>query len=82
MSDDSGLEAGVRADPPVVKIDPLKIDWQARAERLAADNARLRAGVAALRTRLEDYSHVVMFDGQTASNYCRALLTGSNLPGQ
>lgn len=51
-------------------------DFQARAERLALDNVRLRSGIAAIQQRSNDLPHVVMPNGISLHDYCRALLIG------
>lgn len=55
---------------------PVPVDLHARAERLAADNARLRTGIATILDRAQNLPHVVMPNGDPLSLYCRQLLIG------
>lgn len=50
--------------------------WQARAEKLAATNEALRAGVMRIQERADDLPHVIMRDGSSLKDFCRALLVG------
>lgn len=54
-----------------------EIDWRKKAEHLAADNLRLRSGIAGIINRAQSLPHVVMPNGEPLTNYCRGLLTTS-----
>lgn len=53
-----------------------------KVEQLGNETVRLRMGVMAILERTRETPHIVMNNGQTMHDFCRALLVGPTLPPQ